>query len=336
MKKLINDPLDFVDETLSGILKAYPYHLRASNYSPRALIRADAPIKGKVGICTGGGSGHIPVFLGYVGPGILDGVSVGNVFSSPGAEDILAVTKEVNGGKGVLYLFGNYQGDIMNFEMAAEMADMENIPVKTCIARDDVASAPVSEKEHRRGVAGIFFAYKIAGAKADTGATLEEVKVVTDQVIDNTYTIGVALTPCIIPAVGKPTFTIAEDEMEIGMGIHGEPGIERTKLKKADEIASIMTEKVIHDLPFKANDEVAVLVNGLGATPPEELFIIYNKISDILKDYRIKVYHTFIGEYATSMEMAGASLTLLHLNDEFKRLLEAPAFSPFLPQWRKP
>ncbi|MDD5126718.1 MAG: dihydroxyacetone kinase subunit DhaK [Dehalococcoidales bacterium] len=335
MKKLINDPFQVVDETLSGILKAYPNHLRASKESPRALVRADAPIKGKVAICTGGGSGHIPVFLGYVGPGLLDGVSVGNVFSSPGAADMLAATKEVNGGKGVLYLFGNYQGDTMNFEMAAEMAEMEKIPVQMCIAKDDVASAPRSEKDKRRGVAGIFFAYKIAGAKADTGASLEEVKKTTDAVIDNTCTLGVALTPCTIPAAGKPTFTIAEDEMEIGMGIHGEPGIERTKLKTADEVATIMTEKIVKDLPFKANDEVAVLVNGLGATPPEELYILYNKAYDILKGYRIKVYRAFIGEYATSMEMAGASITLLRLNDEFKKLLDAPAFSPFLLQWRK-
>ncbi len=335
MKKLINDPYQVVDETLSGILKAYPYHLRMAKESSRALVRADAPIKGKVGICTGGGSGHIPVFLGYVGPGLLDGVSVGNVFSSPSAADMLAATKEVNGGAGVLYLFGNYSGDIMNFEMAAEMADMEGIQVAMSIAKDDVVSAPRSEKDRRRGVAGIFFAYKIAGAKADTKASLEEVKKITDQVIDETCTMGVALSPCTIPAAGNPTFTIAEDEMELGMGIHGEPGLKRTKLKKADEISAIMAEKVIKDLPFKPGDEVAVLINGLGATPPEELFILYNKVYDILGDHRLKVYKAFIGEYATSMEMAGASLTLLRLNDEFKSLLNAPAFSPFLLQWRK-
>jgi dihydroxyacetone kinase-like protein len=248
---------------------------------------------------------------------------------------MLAATREVDGGKGVLYLFGNYQGDYMNFEMAAEMAKIENILVQMSIARDDVASAPATEKERRRGVAGIFFAYKIAGAKADTGASLDDVKAVADQVIDNTCTLGVALSPCTIPAAGQPTFTIADDEMEVGMGIHGEPGIERTKLKTADDVAAIMVEKVIEDLPFKINDEVAVLVNGLGATPPEELFIIYNKASDILNEHGIKIFRTFIGEYATSMEMAGASLSLLRLNDEFKTMLEAPAFSPFLPQWMK-
>jgi phosphoenolpyruvate---glycerone phosphotransferase subunit DhaK len=334
MKKLINDPYKVVEDTISGILKAYPYHLRMVTDSSRALVRCDAPIKGKVAICTGGGSGHIPVFLGYVGPGLLDGVSVGNVFSSPSADDMLAATTAVNGGAGVLYLFGNYSGDKMNFEMAAEMAGAEGIPVKISITADDVASAPRSEKNRRRGIAGIFFAYKIAGAKADTKSTLDEVKAIADQVIEQTCTMGVALSPCTIPAVGKPNFTIGEDEMEIGMGIHGEPGIERTKMKKADEVASIMANRVIKDLPFKAKDEVAVLVNGLGATPPEELFILYNKFYDILEEQGIRVYKTFVGEYATSMEMAGTSFSLLKLNNEFKKLLDAPAFSPFLPQWK--
>ncbi len=335
VKKLVNDPYHVVEDTISGILKAHPYHLRGAKDSERVLVRADAPVSGKVAICTGGGSGHIPVFLGYVGPGLVDGVSIGNVFSSPSADDMLAATKEVHGGAGVLYLFGNYQGDIMNFEMAAEMADMEGIQVQMSIAKDDVASAPRSERDHRRGVAGIFFAYKIAGAKADTMAGLEEVKTTADDVIENTCTMGVALTPCTIPAVGKPTFTIADDEMELGMGIHGEPGIERTKLKTADEVTTIMAERVINDLPFRSGDEVAVLVNGLGATPPEELYIIYNKAFDIIIDCGLKIYRSFVGEYATSMEMAGASLSLLKLNDEFKELLDAPAFSPFLPQWER-
>ena len=335
MKKFINDPYKVVDETIAGILKAYPYHLRMAKESTRALIRADAPVNGKVAICTGGGSGHIPLFLGYVGPGMLDGVAVGNVFSSPSADDMLAAAKETNGGAGVLYLFGNYSGDKMNFQMAAEMAAMDDIPVKLSIAADDVASAPKAEKTRRRGIAGIFFAYKLTGAKADTMANLDEVKAVADKVIDQTCTIGVALSPCVIPAVGKPNFVIADDEMELGMGIHGEPGIERTKLKTADEVAVIMAEKVISDLPFKAKDEVAVLVNGLGATPPEELFILYSKFYDVLGQHGIKVYKAFIGEYATSMEMAGASFSLLKLNPEFKKLLDAPAFSPFLPQWRR-
>ena len=334
MKKIINDPYAVVDETISGILKAYPYHLRMSSESSRALVRADAPVKGKVGICTGGGSGHIPVFLGYVGPGLLDGVSVGNVFSSPSADDMLAATKEVNGGAGVLYIFGNYSGDTMNFEMAAEMAGMEDIEVQISIVSDDVASAPRAEREKRRGVAGLVFAYKLAGAKAATMATLKEVKAVADKAISETCSIGVALSPCTIPAAGKPTFSIADDEMEIGMGIHGEPGLQRTKMKPADEIADEMAQRVIADLPFESGDEVAVLVNGLGATPPEELFILYNRVHDILGEHGLKVWKTYVGEYATSMEMAGASLTLLRLNDEFKALLDTPAFSPFLPQWK--
>ncbi len=335
MKKLINDPMAVVDDTLAGILKAYPFHLRMTRDSRRALVRADAPVKGKVGVCTGGGSGHMPVFLGYVGPGLLDGVSVGNVFSSPSAEDMLAATKEVDGGAGVLYLYGNYQGDIMNFDMAAEMAELEAVTVKTCIARDDVASAPRADAQHRRGVAGIFFAYKVAGAKADTGASLGVVKAVTDRAIENTCTMGFSLTPCIIPAVGKPTFTIAEDEMELGMGIHGEPGVERTKIKTADEVATIVTEKIISDLPFNSGDRVAVLINGLGATPPEELFIINNKVNDILTEHSLSVHRTYVGEYATSMEMAGASVSLCRLDDELAALLDAPAYSPFLLQWPK-
>ena len=334
MKKIINDPYNVVDETISGILKAYPYHLRMAKDHPRALVRRDAPIKGKVGICTGGGSGHIPVFLGYVGNGLADGVAVGNVFSSPSADDMLAVTHEINGGAGVLYLFGNYSGDTMNFEMSAEMARMEDIPVSLSVVKDDVASAPPAERNRRRGIAGMFFAYKIAGAKANTMANLEEVKKITDLAIKETCTMGIALSPCVIPAVGKPNFTIADDEMEIGMGIHGEPGVSRTKIKSANEIAEILTERIINDLPYKSGDEVAILVNGLGATPPEELFVFYNKVHDILAKSRIKVYKTFIGEYATSMEMAGASLSLLRLNDELKQLLDAPAFSPFLPQWK--
>jgi dihydroxyacetone kinase len=334
MKKIINDPYQVVDEAISGILKAYPGHLRMASGSTRALLRADAPVKGKVSICTGGGFGHVPLFLGYVGPGLLDGVSVGNVFSSPAADDMLVATMEANGGAGVLYVFGNYGGDVMNFEMAAEMAEMQGIPTKLCVARDDVASAPRAEKYRRRGIAGIFFAYKIAGAKAATMASLDEVKAVTDRAIEATCSMGVALSPCTIPAAGKPTFAIADDEMEIGMGIHGEPGIARTKLKPADQIVQILSDKVLEDLPFAAGDEVAVLLNGLGATPPDELYIMYNKVHDTLQDRGLTVHRTFIGEYATSMEMAGASLSLLRLDDELKMLLDAPAFSPFLPQWR--
>jgi len=332
VKKLINDPLDFVDETIEGILLAYPDHLKRCESSQRALMRADGPVEGKVAIVTGGGSGHIPVFLGYVGPGLLDAVSIGNVFSSPSPDNMLAATTAAHGGAGVLYLFGNYSGDVMNFGMAAEMAEMEDIEVAISTANDDVVSAPVEERETRRAVAGLFFAYKIAGARAEEGASLEEVKAAADQAIFNTRSMGVALSPCTIPAAGEPTFTIGEDEMELGMGIHGEPGLERGKLAPADEVAEVMVGKILPDLPFEAGDEVAVLVNSLGATPPEELFILYRRVHQLLSDADISVYRPFIGEYATSMEMAGASVSLLKLDEELRRLLDAPAYSPFLPQ----
>jgi len=232
-----------------------------------------------------------------------------------------------------LYLFGNYSGDVLNFGMAAEMAGIDDITVMTSTANDDVVSAPVEEREKRRAVAGLFFAYKIAGACAEEGVTLAEVKAAADEAIFNTRSMGVALMPCTIPAAGEPTFTIADDEMELGMGIHGEPGLARTKMKPADEVAEIMVSNLLPDLPFESGDEVAVLVNSLGATPPEELFILYRRIQHLLTDAGLSIYKPFIGEYATSMEMAGASLSLLRLNDELKRLLDAPAYSPFLPQW---
>jgi len=332
VKKLINDPLRFVDETIEGILLAYPRHLKRCAGSTRALMRADGPVEGKVAIVTGGGSGHIPVFLGYVGPGLLDAVSIGNVFSSPSPDDMLAATMAAHAGAGVLYLFGNYSGDVMNFGMAAEMADMEGIEVVISTGNDDVVSAPVAERERRRAVAGLGLAYKIAGARADEGASLAEVKAAADRAIFNTRSMGVALSPCTIPAAGQPTFTIAEDEMELGMGIHGEPGLERGKLAPADEVAEVMVGKILPDLPFGSGDEVVVLVNGLGATPPEELFILYRRVHQLLTEANITVYKPFIGEYATSMEMAGASVSLLRLDDELKRLLDAPAYSPFLPQ----
>ena len=334
MKKLINDPFSIVDDSIKGILKAHHNNLRMAKRSNRAIVRSNSPIKGKVAICTGGGSGHLPLFLGYVGPGLLDGVAIGNVFTSPSAEDIFLAAREIDAGRGVLFLFGNYSGDKINFEMAAEMAELEGIETDVSIVKDDIASAPRSEINRRRGVAGLFFAYKIAGAKADMKASLAEVKQTVDRAISQTCTMGVALSSCTIPAVGTPTFIIADDEMELGMGIHGEAGLERIKIKTADETATVITEKLVKDLPFESNDEVAVLINGLGATPMEELYIIYNKVYDILSSADIKIYKSYIGEYATSMEMSGVSVTLLKLDGEIKPLLNAPAFSPFLLQWR--
>ncbi len=334
MKKIINAPEAFADETIEGILLAHPNHLKRVPGTTRGLMRADAPVKGQVAIATGGGSGHIPVFLGYVGPGLLHGVSIGNVFSSPSVEAMAAVTKAIHGGKGVLYLYGNYSGDIMNFDMAAEMSEAEGITVQSVRVRDDVVSAPKEKAESRRAVAGLFFAYKIAGGAAAAGGDLASVAKTAQKVVEQTCSMGVALSPCTIPAVGKPTFSLGEDEMELGMGIHGEAGIQRGKLQPASAIAETMTKRVLADLPFKRGDQVAVLVNGLGATPPEELYLLFRSAEPVLKAEGISVARVFIGEYATSMEMAGASISLLKLDTELLRLLDAPAYSPFLLQWR--
>lgn len=332
MKKLINDPYEFVDETIEGILLAHPDHLKRCEGSKRALMRADGPVEGKVAIVTGGGSGHIPIFLGYVGPGLCDAVSIGNVFSSPSSDDMLAATKAAHGGAGVLHLYGNYSGDVMNFGMAADMAEMEGIEVETALAKDDVVSAPVEEMDRRRAVAGLFFAYKIAGARAEEGTDLSEVKEAADLAIFNTRSMGVALSPCTIPAAGEPTFELGENEMELGMGIHGEPGLRRTEIMPADDVVDEIMQNVLGDLPFEAGDEVAVLINSLGATPPEELYVMYRRVHAVLDDAGIETERVFIGEYATSMEMAGASVSLLKLDPDLKRLLRAEAYSPFLPR----
>ena len=335
MKKLLNTPERYVSEMIEGILAAFPDHLRAaavSDRGTRGLVVAGAPIEGKVGIATGGGSGHLPLFLGYLGAGLADGVAIGDVFSSPSAQEMLDVTKSIDAGKGVLYLYGNYGGDVMNFDMAAEMAEIEGIQVATSLGRDDVASAPPEERDTRRGIAGIFFAYKLAGAKAAEMASLEEVKRIADKAGENTRTMGVALSPCTIPAAGVPTFELGESEMEVGMGIHGERGVDRGPLKSADDVVDQMLHRVLEDLPFQRNDQVAVLVNGLGATAPSELFIMYRRIAKLLGDNGIKVHKTFVGEYATSMEMKGASISLLRVDPELRELLDAPCHSPFLLQ----
>lgn len=331
MKKLLNRPEDFVPEMLEGLLAAHPDQL-AYTEDVHAIVRADAPVSGKVGLATGGGSGHLPVFLGYVGKGMLDGCAVGDVFQSPTAEQMLAVTRRINSGKGVVYIYGNYGGDVMNFDMAAEMADMEDIPVRTVLVRDDVASAPPEEADRRRGVAGMVFAFKVAGALADRGGSLDEVAAVAEKALASARTIGVALSPCIVPAVGKPSFTIGDDEMEIGMGIHGEPGMKREKLHTADEVAERMTNALLEDLQPAAGTRVAVMVNGLGATPPEELYILYRTVHRVLGQNDLQVHRAYVGEYATSMEMAGASITLMALDDELQQLLDAPAHTPFFTQ----
>lgn len=332
MKKFMNKPEDFVDEMLEGVLAAHPQQVKTVANDLRCYVRADAPVHGKVGLATGGGSGHLPLFLGYVGEGMLDGCSIGGVFQSPSADQMLEVTKAINGGAGVLYIYGNYGGDVMNFGMAAEMADMEGIKVEQVLGADDVASAPKGEEDKRRGVAGIFFLYKIAGACAQEMASLEEVKRVTVKAAENVRSMGVALSPCIIPEIGKSTFEIGAGDMEIGMGIHGESGIRREKLKSADEVADEMIDKILADFAYTSGDEVAVLINGLGATPKEELYILFRRVQQRLKEKKISIFKSYVGEFATSMEMAGASVSVLRLDDELKRLLVKPVRTPFFEQ----
>jgi phosphoenolpyruvate---glycerone phosphotransferase subunit DhaK len=329
MKKIINDPNHFVVEMLEGLYKAHPDMLAHTAGDPHCLTRADSPVAGKVALATGGGSGHLPVFLGYVGKGMLDGCAIGDVFQSPSADQMLEVTRKIHGGKGVLYIYGNYGGDVMNFDMATEMASMEDIEVRTVLVKDDVASAEAARAETRRGVAGMVFAFKIAGAKADLGGSLEEVEAVTIKALANLRTMGVALGPCILPAVGKPTFTVPEGEMELGMGIHGEPGVRKGKLESADAIAQTILETILADMPLETGNRVSVMVNGLGATPPEELYILYRKVHNMLEDHGVAVHKAFVGEYATSLEMAGASITVMKLDAELEQLLDHPAHTPF-------
>ena len=331
MKKILNDPKAYVLEMLEGLLKAHPDELTYVD-DLHAMVRSKAPVEGKVGLATGGGSGHLPVFLGYVGDGMLDGCAVGDVFQSPTSEQMLSVTRRISGGRGVVYIYGNYGGDVMNFDMAAEMAELDDIDVRSVVVKDDVASAPAAEAERRRGVAGMVFAFKIAGAKAQQGGSLDEVVAATERALANIRTMGVALSPCTVPVVGKPTFELGEGEMEIGMGIHGEPGMKRERLQNADDITERMVAAILQDLTPRSGDRLAVMVNSLGATPPEELYIMYRKAHDILGSHALEVHRPYVGRFATSMEMAGASITLFKLDDELASLLDAPAHTPFFRQ----
>jgi len=331
MKKIINDPTKVTNEMIEGFVAAFPQQVRRLE-GVNVVVRRDAPILGKVGVIAGGGSGHEPFWLGYTGKGMTDAVVVGSIFSSPTPDQVYEATKAVNGGAGVLYILGNYSGDKMNFRLGAEKARAEGIIVDVTQVTDDVASAPKDKARDRRGIAGNIFAIKIAGAKAEEMATLGEVKDIAQKANANIGTMGVALAPCIIPVAGKPHFVLKEDEIELGMGIHGEPGIQRTKLKTADEIAETLTHKIIDDLPFRKGDEVAVLVNGLGSTPLLELLIVFRRVNGILKDSGIKIYKSYVGNYCTSLEMAGCSITLFRLDEELKRLLDAPVSTPYLIQ----
>lgn len=330
MKKIINQPENFVDETMEGIAAAYGNQVKFCNGDKRILL-SDYPVReGKVGVVTAGGSGHLPLFLGYVGSGLLDGCTVGNVFASPSAQKMADMIRACDRGNGVLCLYGNYGGDKMNLEMACEMVELEDdIETRKVFGRDDVASAPREMADKRRGVAGIVYAFKAAGAAADKGMSLDEVAGIAQKALDHTRTMGVAVSPCIVPEVGKPTFSINENEIEIGMGIHGETGIEVRSMMTADEIADLAVAKILEDMPVESGTKVSVMINGLGATPKEELLIMYRRVYQILTGRGIIPVMPHIGEYATSMEMAGLSVTIMKLDDELEELLRAPASSPF-------
>jgi len=330
MKKILNEPFAYVDEMLEGLCLAHPQYFKQTGPAGRVIVRADAPVSGKVGIVSGGGSGHLPVFAGYVGRGLLDASAIGDVFSSPAVDQVAEAIRAAHAGAGVLCLYGNYGGDNMNFDMAREMVEMEDIRTTTVRMADDVASAPIAERAKRRGVAGLVYAYKLAGAKAAQFAPLEEVTAIARKAVDACRSIAVALTPCTVPAVGRPTFIISETEMEIGMGIHGEPGVRRGPLKPADAIAEEMLSCLLADLPLQPGDRVSILVNSLGATPPEELYIVYRYVARKLAGLGGEIVMPLVGRYATSMEMAGMSLTFCRLDAELEALLKAPCDCPFL------
>ena len=331
MKKILNDPYLYVDEMLAGLTAAHSQYYVLAGDDRRVVARADGPVRGKVGIVSGGGSGHLPIFTGYVGPGLLDACAIGDVFASPSVDQIADAMRAADGDAGVLSVYGNYGGDVMNFDMATEMLAFEDVETATVLLRDDVASAGPEEAERRRGVAGMVYAFKIAGAAADSRADLAEVTRLAQKAADACRSVGAALTPCVVPQAGVPTFEIGEDEMEMGMGIHGEPGMWRGKLKAADEIANEMVDRLLEDKPVDTGAPVSPLVNSLGATPPEELYILYRVIANRLGEAGAQVVMPLVGRYATSMEMTGVSLTFCHLDDELAPLLQAPAACAF---WR--
>lgn len=330
MKKILNNPADYVDEMLEGFTAAHPQFY--AQPERRVIARPEGGTKGKVGIVTGGGSGHLPVFTGYVGPGFLDACAIGDVFASPSAEQMASAIRHADGGAGVLRLYGNYGGDVMNFDMAGEMVEMENdIRTTTVLLADDIVSAPKEEAAKRRGVAGMVYAFKIAGACADTKADLDEVTRIARKAADSCRSIGMALTPCIVPQAGTANFKLGPDEMEMGMGIHGEPGIWRDKLRPADQIVDEMIDRILGDHAFAKGDRLSVLVNSLGATPLEELYIMYRRVRQRFADIGAEIVMPLVGRYATSMEMTGATITTIALDGELERYLKAPAACAY---WR--
>lgn len=323
MKKLLNRPDDYVDEMLEGMIAAHP-EIYAQPV-PRVITRSGGVVPGKVGIVTGGGSGHLPIFTGYVGTGLLDACAIGNVFASPSSDQMAEAMRRASGGAGVLRLYGNYGGDVMNFDMAGELLDMEDIASTTVLLADDVASAGPDEREKRRGVAGMIYAFKMAGARAEEMADLSGVTATAQKAADACRSIGMALSPCTVPQAGKPTFMLGENEMEMGMGIHGEPGIWRAAIKPADAVTDEMVDRLLADMPLARSDRVSVLVNSLGATPLEELYIVYRRAKARLDQAGITIVAPLVGRYATSMEMTGVTLTMCQLDSELERLLKAPA-----------
>ena len=326
MKKIINQPSDVVSEALIGMQMAYPNEL---DYTPGAEV-ISRHVKGdKVAVSSGGGAGHEPLHAGFVGTGMLDAAVSGNVFSSPSPDRIGAAIEKMDAGKGILLVIKNYSGDIMNFGLAADLAEADDIEVESVVVKDDVAVPDSTYSTGRRGIAGTVFVHKIAGAMAERGASLSEVKRAAEHAIENIRSMGMAMTPCTLPAVGKPGFVLADDEVEIGMGIHGEPGVERTKIKTAKETAQILLEKILADYDYE-NSEVAVLVNGLGGTPLMELYILNMEVQNLLKEKGIRVHRTLVGNYTTALDMTGCSVTLMKLDDELKELLDAPCNTPAL------
>ena len=328
MKKLINEPQNFVEESIEGLVKSHPDIYAFAKDNKRVIIRSKKA-SNKVGIISGGGSGHLPVFTGYVGQGLLDACAVGSVFASPSVEQISSAIRNADNGNGVLCILGNYGGDVMNFEMACEIVGSEGIKTKTIIVADDIASATIEEKLKRRGIAGMIFVFKITGAKAETGASLEDVFNLGSLVNNSIRTLGIAVSPCILPEAGKPTFEISDDEIEIGMGIHGEPGIKREKLRKADLIVDDLCKRILDDFVLNNKNEVSLMINSLGATPLEELYIISKRVHENFSRLNIKINKTYVGRYATSLEMAGMSITILKLNNDLNQNLMSPSKCPF-------
>ncbi|WP_041703301.1 dihydroxyacetone kinase subunit DhaK [Lachnoclostridium phytofermentans] len=325
MKKIINEPTKVVSELLKGMELAHPELV----YTEKLEVIARREKCNKVAVISGGGAGHEPAHAGYVGKGMLDAAISGNVFSSPSPDRIIEGIKQTDAGKGVLMVIKNYSGDIMNFGLAKDLAELEDIEVESVVVRDDVAVPDSTYSTGRRGIAGTVFVHKIAGAKAESGADLQEVKAAAEKAIANIRSMGMAMTPCILPAVGKPGFVLEENEIEIGMGIHGEPGVERTTVKTAKEVAKILLDKILVDYDF-SNSEVALLVNGLGGTPLMELYILNKEVQELLAEQNIKVYKTLVGNYMTALDMSGCSITLMKLDDELKELLDAPCNTPGL------